>query len=206
MRKWLVGMTFAGFVVAVAGGPQGEPRVSYSETLRYESKTVSEQTAFSSSSSTTSVSVGKTILHVEAPMEIGADLPPTTKVIVAMGTFRFEGTLGDDAKYQPGKNQARLMIRFREPGRTVSRVEGSVNLKWDRNRLTVDVETTQAAAAEEFVPHLAGDARGEAPVQVEFAGKSMKVDLPITAKIRRKTAAAGNVEGEVVIVDTKGRL
>jgi hypothetical protein len=205
MRKLLVGMTFAGFVVAVAGGPQGEPRVNYSETLRYESKTVTEQTAFSSSSSTTSVSVGKTNLHVEAPMEIASDLAPATKVVVAMGTFRFEGTLSDDAKYQPGKNQARLMIRFREAGRTVSRVEGSVNLKWDRKRLTADVETTQAAAAEEFVPHLAGEARGEAQVQVEFAGQSVKLDLPITAKIRRKTGAAGNIEGEAVTVDVKGR-
>ena len=109
---------------ALGAAPKVPPKFSVSESIRHESLTVRDF----NSSETRSVTVGKMTFRAEVPMELDANLDPSTPVTVKVGDFNFSGTLKEDVKYQTGRNQARLSQREGTPGSAFRSVIGTVNL------------------------------------------------------------------------------
>lgn len=179
-----------------------EPKFSVSESIRHESLTTRDF----NSSETQSITVGKMTFHAEVPLHIDGNFDPSTPVTVKVGDFSFSGTLKDDVKYQPGRNQARLSQREGAPNSAVRTVNGTVNLKWTKDKLTVDVESKSGLAAGKYVENVAGDQKGEVNAVVELGGQRVEANIPFAAKIRRKTAGNENQFGQVVTIDLKGKL
>jgi hypothetical protein len=179
-----------------------EPKFSVSESVRHESLTVRDFNR----SETRSVTVGKMTFHAEVPMQIDANLDPATPVTIKVGDFNFTGTLKEDVKYQPGRNQARLSQREDTPGSTIRSINGTVNLKWTKDKLTVDVESKSGLAAGKYVENVAGEQKGEVAALIEIGGQKVEANVPFAAKIRRKTAGDESQFGQVVTIDLKGKL
>lgn len=193
-----VGATF----FALGAAPKVEPKFSVSESIRHESLTVRDF----NSSETRSVTVGKMTFHAEVPMQIDGNLDPSTPVTVKVGDFSFTGTLKDDVKYQVGRNQARLSQREGAPGSAIRTVNGTVNLKWSKDKLTVDVESKSGLAAGKYVENVEGEQKGEVAALIELGGQKIEANVPFAAKIRRKTAGNESQFGQVVTIDLKGKL
>lgn len=191
---------------ALGAMPKGEAKVSVFESLRHERLTVTESSGNSTSTETRTASAGKMTFHAEVPLSVGPNFAPETFVTLQVGNFNCSVPLKDDPKYKVGRHEARISLREGKPDQAVRTVNGTVNLKWDAKTLTVDVESKQSLAAEQYVDETPGETKGEITGSVEFASQKVEFVLPFTAKVKRKNAASGNAQGSVVTIDLKGRL
>ncbi len=188
--------------------------ISFSESLRFESKTVSQSSGFSSSSSGESVTVSKWNLSLEMPITEAEAGPINgdTQFSLRMGPFQYSGTLKDDPSYSVGKTSAKLAVRQENQSKNTRTVLVAVSLKWDNGKLTAKLEskgqTSKSLAAEDFIHSLPGDINAEAKATIKFGKKTSSLEVPFSGKLKRKTGDAatieGDVHGEAVTIDIKG--
>jgi hypothetical protein len=207
-------LSFAALIVASASaaGLDHAPNLSdvklqFTETLRRESLTTHEETGFSSSTDTRSVSKGKLKLTAEWPIPNLESLDPKTVFRIQVGNFEFEQPLSTDANYRPGNTRAKL-VQTTPNGKTQI-IVATANLQWDKNKLTAKIEAalpdTKPIAAPDFTSALAGTVDAQTKATIRFGNQSTELSIPIRVKVRRKTAGNDERYGEVVTVDLKGR-
>ena len=185
-----------------------EAKIQFTESLRQESLTTHEENGFSSSTDTRSVSKGKLKLTAEWPIPVLESPDPKTVFRIQIGNFEFEQPLSADPNYRPGNTRAKL-VQTTPNGKTQI-IVATANLQWDKNKLTAKIQATipdtKAIAAPDFTSALAGTVDAQTKATIRFGNQSSELSIPITVKIRRKTAGNDERYGEVVTVDLKGRI
>jgi hypothetical protein len=207
-------LSFAALIVASAFAvepPLGEyalPKIEFTETLRHESLTTHEESGFSSSTETRTASKGKLKLTAEWPISNLESLDPKTVFRIRVGNFEFDQPLSTDPNYRPGNTRAKLIQTT--PNGKSQIVVATANLHWDKNTLTAKIEATipdiKAIAAQDFTTHLAGTIGAQTKAAIRFGDQAAEMSLPMTVKVRRKTAGNDERYGEVVTVELKSRL
>ncbi len=164
-------------------------KVSFNESIRKESKTVTESTLSGSSSETQTVTQTKWSINGELSLTDSTvkSINGDSDFKLAVGKFEFKGKLQDDPDYAPGKTSARLTLKSGTSSDKSRSILVTVQLKWDKNKLVAKAETTS---------------------MIEFAGQSAHITIPFDGKVNRKSGGgetgSGSVSGFAATVNIRG--
>jgi hypothetical protein len=194
---------------SAAGVRDAKPaKLQFVESYRQESMTRTMESGFSTSTETRTASKGKLALAAEFPLDA---VTPTreTEFFLSAGGFEFKQILGSDPSFRPGDTSAKLLLtRPSESGKSQF-VLATAELRWTKERLFVKIEAklpeVKPVAATDFLGSLPGDVSAASTVSLRFGAESAALNLNIEGKLRKRTAGGGDVFGEVITVDIKGR-
>jgi|GEM_PF-2232098 len=196
-------------------GDQGS-RVTFSESWRKESKTVSEEHPGGSSSETTEASFAKWTLNFEIPItaEQKSKLEYGTRLTIQLGSLEFSSVLADDSGFTKGKTSARLFMTDRKNKNTngTTDILATLNLKWDGAKMVGRMEgkgfKLSPLVASKYESDLTGDVKGIADAYVMVGPVNTSQSVIFSGKVNRKTVDAGSgghqVSGFAATVDLKG--
>ncbi len=189
-------------------------KVSFNESIRKESKTVTESTLSGSSSETQTVTQTKWSINGELSLTDSTvkSINGDSDFKLAVGKFEFKGKLQDDPDYAPGKTSARLTLKSGNSSDKSRSILVTVQLKWDKNKLVAKAEAKgfyiKSIAAEEFADNFSGDIKAETTSVIEFAGQSAHITIPFDGKVNRKSGGgetgSGSVSGFAATVNIRG--
>ncbi|HLK58457.1 MAG TPA: hypothetical protein VKU00_17950 [Chthonomonadaceae bacterium] len=184
--------------------------LSFNESFRLE--TMTTHGGISNITETRTASGGKLTINAEMPLDIAhKPFDANTKFLLQMGNFKFDGRLGDDLQFQPGKTSATLKM-FASTSTSKSRVLlATIQLKWDHDKLTVKVdakipESGRPAVADDLTTGKPGELEGETDGRIQFADQTNEFTTPFQGRLQRKTANSIDSEGEVDIVSLHGEV
>jgi hypothetical protein len=202
----LLSLMSAAMIAATFAPPVAKAK--FSESIRYESRTITESFGGSSTSSTESASRGKWSLTAEIPLD-SAELQaigPDTAFEVSIGRLDSSVSLKDDAKYKAGKANAQFDLRQAKV-QDASPV-AVAKLNWNREKLTVNLspkkKESPALVAMGLVGNPIGDLKGVAKLTIRFGEKTTTIDIPFTGKLDRKTLETEMVSGQAVTIEMSG--
>ena len=183
------------------------PKISLSESVRYETMTKSGGDFGNTWSETQTASRTKLAIAAEAPID-GVKVDGETMFEVQTGDFRFAGRLKDDAAYRPGASSARLSMTLPADAKGVRTVVAKVDLKWADDRLTAkiaaDSPNAPSVAAMAFKDSQIGPFEATTKAWLAFGGRKFELDVPLRGKIGRKTVDVPGLSGGVTTIDLKG--
>lgn len=186
---------------------RGEPKISLTESIRYETKTTSGSEGFSTWTQTETAARTKFAIAAELPLgatKIGGD----TRFAVKLGDFEFAGPLRDDPAYRPGATSARLTKTLPADAVGVRTVVAKVELRWTADRLTAkvtaDSPNVSSPAAMAFKDSQVGPFEATAKASLAFGERKAEFDLPLRGRIGRRTVDVPGLSGGATTVDLKG--
>jgi hypothetical protein len=193
--------------VLVPGQVSPKPKLTVSESLRFETMTKSSGGFGSSWSETNTASRSKLNTSAELPID-GERIDGATRFEMKVGDFSFESSLKDDPKFQAGASSVRLLKTSMADAKGNRLILAKVELKWSGDRLTAkiasDSPNTKGAFAMAFKDGQVGAFEGLTKASITFGSRKYELDVPIRGKIGRKTVDVEGLSGGATTVELKG--
>lgn len=180
-------------------------KLSFSESLRKESKTVQEDfnTTF-----TQTASKGKTSLALTLAGDFSS-LNKDSEFFLKVGSFEVKTKLGADLNLSlsPGKAQLKQYIDARANVKTQASI---VKLDWVKDKLNLKFEGeapySKTMLLEELMEQKQGNVTSDADLTGKIGGATFKTTLTVTGKIDFKSASAPGISGSVWVGSVKAKL
>jgi hypothetical protein len=182
-------------------------RVSLTESLWYEAKTISGSSGSSTWSESREAYRTKVTITLEMNLN-GERIGRDATFSLRAGDFEFEAPLSSDPRYKPGRTSANLVGTHDPDERGNRLIFARANLQWSKTRLTAKISATgpntPSALALSFYGGKVGGFESLSKLSASFGSTATDFDLLVKGKITRTQAASGNVSSEVTVVDLKG--
>lgn len=180
-------------------------KLSFTESLRKESKTVQEDF---NSTFTETASKGKTSLTLALTGDFSG-LNKDSVFTLKVGSYELEQKLGDDFNLtlSPGKAQLKQYI---DPKSNIKTQASVVKLDWTKDKLNLKFEGEAPYSRAMILSDLMEQKHGAVSSDVEVSGKigsaSFKNTMTVTGKIDFKTASAPGISGSVWVGSVKAKI
>ena len=207
-------LAVASLVLSATAVASDAAKVSFSESIRKESKTTTESTFNGSSSQTETVTQTKWSINGELALNdaVAKSIDGESLFRLMVGGFEFRGKLKDDPDFAAGKTSARLNIKENNSSGKSRTILVTVQLRWDKNKLIVKADAKgfniKSIAADDFSGNLSGEIKAETTSILEFAGQAVHMTVPFEGKVNRKSgegAGGGTtVSGYATTVNIRG--
>lgn len=180
-------------------------KLSFSESLRKESKTVQEDfnTTF-----TETASKGKTSLSLTLSGDFSG-LNKESRFSLKVGSYELEHKLGDDLNLSLSPGKAQLKQYF-DPSSNIKTQASIIKLDWTKDKLNLKFEGEAPYSRTMILSDLMEQKQGSVTSDVEIAGSigssAYKNTMTVTGKIDFKTASAPGISGSVWVCSVKAKL
>lgn len=199
-------------LVAMAFSAQASDSVklSFKESFREETETISESGGFSSSTETRSASKSKFTVDVDIPMSDvdWKKLDSRTRLIVSVGSFSLRGDFNDDPGYVAGNSM--LTIRDHAPDENPDNrlVAAQAKVQYRHGHVLVHIDsgsgpaTIAARTAQKELPNI--DIKGESVVRIRLGDVKWEFTAIFTGHKKVLVRGTNEHNGKVETIELKG--